>query len=389
MKRILWIGAAMCALAVWCQATWALEGVKPYQINNRLRLEWDDNVYQSESEKVDSVKIIEEVELLLNVRLEQSFLSLRYRPSFVWWDNREPDDTDLQHELDVIANHAFSPRLALSLVDTFRRGELPELVDRDVLVREQDDFIYNTANGTLSYLLQPATRLDVAGRYVLLRYDRDETADVSDFDLLVGGLTLRHQLKRQTAVMADLRVEDIAYEGPDRDAQTYSVGGGVEQVFSPNLIALVTAGYQNKEFDADALGSDSSPYADLSLTFLPTPATRLAVGGGYSLYETDVYPFANQTRTRLYASLAHDFTARIALYLSGAYTLGEYDSQDAVESVEQGDGEEEIVQVSARATYKLNRSNWLEAGWQYIDLSSDYRVPYERNRISVGWKTQF
>jgi len=153
MKRILWIGAAMCALAVWCQATWALEGVKPYQINNRLRLEWDDNVYQSESEKVDSVKIIEEVELLLNVRLEQSFLSLRYRPSFVWWDNREPDDTDLQHELDVIANHAFSPRLALSLVDTFRRGELPELVDRDVLVREEDDFIYNTANGTLSYLL--------------------------------------------------------------------------------------------------------------------------------------------------------------------------------------------------------------------------------------------
>jgi hypothetical protein len=51
--------------------------------------------------------------------------------------------------------------------------------------------------------------------------------------------------------------------------------------------------------------------------------------------------------------------------------------------------------VSSRATYKVNRSNWIEAGWQYQDFATDYedsvlaRVPYERNRLDVGWKTQF
>ncbi|MDV7401386.1 hypothetical protein RZS08_58755, partial [Arthrospira platensis SPKY1] len=59
--------------------------------------------------------------------------------------------------------------------------------------------------------------------------------------------------------------------------------------------------------------------------------------------------------------------------------------------------DEEVVLVSVRATYKLNHSNWLEAGWQYQDFSSDLRdsfgnelrSSYERNRLSIGWKTQF
>jgi len=45
-------------------------------------------------------------------------------------------------------------------------------------------------------------------------------------------------------------------------------------------------------------------------------------------------------------------------------------------------------------TYQINRINWVEAGWQYTDFSSNiknaagdkYRVSYDRNRISVGWK---
>ncbi|MBU1692989.1 MAG: outer membrane beta-barrel protein [Verrucomicrobia bacterium] len=397
MKRTTWIYLAVGVLLVLGEVAGALEGVKPYQIVNRLRLEYDDNIYLEENDKNSSLKIIEEIEILLNYRLEQTFLSLRYRPSFVWWENREPDDTDLQHEFDFILNYVFTPRLALSLVDTFRRGDLPELTDRDVLVREKDDFIYNTANGTLSYMLRPQTRLDVAGRYILMRYDNDTTADSDDFDLLVGGLTLRHQVMPETALFGEFRMEDIDYEIEDRGAQTLSAGGGVEHTFNPNLIAMMSVGYQDKSYNMDALGSDTSPYADASVTFVPSPATRLSLGGGYSLFETDVYPYANQTRARIFASLAHDFTARISLYLSGAYTDGKYESADSIEPGQVSDGHEKVTQVSTRATYKLNRSNWLEAGWQFVDFKSELkdsfggnlRSSYERNRLHLGWKTQF
>ena len=36
---------------------------------NRLRLEYDDNIYQEETDKKDSFKIIEEIEFLLNFSL--------------------------------------------------------------------------------------------------------------------------------------------------------------------------------------------------------------------------------------------------------------------------------------------------------------------------------
>ena len=397
MKRTTWMYVATGILLVFGAVAGALEGVKPYQIVNRLRLEYDDNIYQEETDKNDSLKIIEEIEILLNYRLEQTFLSLRYRPSFAWWEDRQPDDFDIQHEFDFILNQVFTPRLALNVVDTFRRGEQPELTDRDVIIREQDNFIYNTANGTLSYLFRPQTRLDVAGRYILMRYDEAKTADTDDFDLLVGGLTLRHQLVPETALMGDLRIEDISYEGPDRGAQTLSAGAGVEHTFSPNLIGSVNGGYQHKEYNAEALGSDSSPYADVALTYVPTPATRLSLGGGYSLFETDVQPFVNQTRARVFASLAHDFTARISFYLSGAYTDGKYDAEDSIEPGQVSGGNEKVVLASARATYQINRSNWLEAGWQYQDFESDLqdsfggslRMSYDRNRLNVGWKTQF
>ena len=66
-------------------------------------------------------------------------------------------------------------------------------------------------------------------------------------------------------------------------------------------------------------------------------------------------------------------------------------------SVGAKDGQEETLQVSARVTYQINRSNWLEAGWQYSDFTSDLeyndgakmREDFVENRVDVGWKTQF
>lgn len=400
MKCIKWLVVIPVVVFLFQSVAWGqqAERAKPYQIQNRLRVEYDDNIYQETKDENDSWKIIEEVIFQLNVRyLEQSHLSLRYRPSYVYWFDREPDKSDLNHDLDVVLNHKFSPRLSLSLVETLRRGELPELVDGNILVREKDDFWYNTFNATLGIGVRPNSRLDVAGRYVLLRYDDDTTADTEDFDLFVGGLTWRQQWLPETALLLELRGEEIEYEGPDRGSQSLFAGVGVEQMFSPKIVASARGGYQRKEFNKSELGSEESPYGDVALTFLVTPDLRLSAGAGHSLFETDVYPFANQERSQIFGSIAYDATARLALYLTGSYTMGDYDASQAVEQNVVKSGDEAYVQASARATYKINRSNWLEAGWQFVDLDSDirtvagdkYRASFQRNRFDVGWKTQF
>ena len=39
----------------------------------------------------------------------------RYRPTVIWYEDREPESTDFLHNLDLNFSHNFSPNLVLSL----------------------------------------------------------------------------------------------------------------------------------------------------------------------------------------------------------------------------------------------------------------------------------
>lgn len=384
----------------------ALQGVvlaqgegRAFQVVNRLRLEYDDNIREeNKGEEDESVKVIEEIEFVGNVSLEQTFLSLRYKPGFVYWADRDEDNEDIHHDLDFILNHEFTPRLSLGVKESLKVAQLPELMERGTVVRQENDYTYNTVNGTVSVNLRPETRFDIAGRHILLRYDEEEVADFQDYDIMVGGLTLRNQFVPETAVLAELRAESAEYVNDDivdRGFDTMEAGLGLEQIFSASVLGSARAGIMEKDMET-ASGNESSPYGEASLTFLPSPATRISLGASFALMETDVYPFSNQERTRFFASIAHDITARLSAYLSTGYSIGDYDSDDIATGAEaeaetllqSTSGSEDIAQVSARLTYQVTKSNWLETGWQYYNVESDLRGDYERNRIHLGWKVQ-
>ena len=379
-----WILAgAVGAVCMYGVAT-AAEGHRNFHVVNRLRLEYDDNIYTTETEEQDSYKIIEQIDLSYNVNLENTFLSLRYSPSLVWWDNRPEDDTDFSHSFDGTVNHALSPRSSISLKDTLRISDRPEQVLRESVIREDNTFLYNALVGSYSYLLAEATRAEIAGRWVNLSYDEDEVADRSNYDIYVGGLTLRHTKSPETALLGDFRWEGIDYKEEGRDSTTLYFGGGLEHTFNPTFLGSLRAGYQNRNFEDTVKNSTDTPYADGSLTFLPSPATRVTTGLSYSQYEASVSPFASTERTRLFLSLAHDLTARIAGYLSGSFTENRYDSKETVTG-DVVDGDEQWWQLSARSTYEINRSNFVEVGYQYTDVESEVQSDYKRNRINVGW----
>jgi hypothetical protein len=222
-----------------------------------------------------------------------------------------------------------------------------------------------------------------------LRYDENDVAETEDYDINAGGLTLRHQVFKKTVLAAELRYEAIEYDYDieDRGSENQYFGGAIEQIFSPSLVGSLRAGYHEKQFNEDTIDDAEEPYFDASLTFLPSPRTRLSAGAGYSLFEADVFPFASQDRTLAFASIAHDLTAKISLYASGSYQLSEYDAEQSVVDGVQG-GDEEVYQFGARTSYKIGRNNWLELGWQYLDLQSDVREEFDRNRVELGWRTQ-
>lgn len=394
--------AAAAVLAALSQGAWAAnEDGRTFQVKNRLRVEHDSNIYEQPKDEQDSLKILEEIEFLVNLRFEQSFIGFRWRPTLVWWDEREADDTDFHNDLDLILSHSFSPRFAVSFKDTLRIAEQPDQIDRGTAVRERDDYLYNIADGQLSYLAAPGTRVEVGGRHTMLDYDRDDVeTEREQYEIVAAGLNVRHELARHTTVAGELRMEETDYDLVDRGSESQYAGVGLEHTFSPALLGSLRGGAQNKEFNDDTIDDETSPYVDANVTLLASPATRLTAGAGYSMFESAVFPYANQERTVFYLSAAYDVTARLSLYLAGSYQLGAYEADQTISSTEPvgvdedgnpisvQDGDEVVTQVSARGSWKINRSNWLELGWQYLNLDSDLRSDFDRTRVELGWRTQ-
>jgi hypothetical protein len=380
----------------------AASAESPIHMNNRLRLGYDDNIYQEDSNRDvnSSVRIIEEIEMLVNLNMERTYLGLRYRPSVIWYQDRDPHSTDFLNDLDLNFSHNFSPSLTLSLADTLRAGQLPELQDDNYIVREKDDNYHNSALATLSYNIRPETRVDLSGRYITLIYNSDSTAKTnSDYYSVVGGLTLRQQLASRTTVMGDLRYQTLTYNEAaadnNRDAEMMFAGLGLEQTFSPQMIGTLRAGMEKRTYDNDDFDDNTAPYGEVSMTFLPTPATRITGAASYSIYESDVERYLSQNRTYLSLSLAHDFTAKLSFYLSSAYSLNAYEADYALNDNDPAtppltDADENAYLVSARLAYRINRINWVEMGWQFVKLDSEVlnRESYIRNRVDIGWKIQ-
>lgn len=393
MKNI-WL--AILGMTVITTTAMAVEQ-RPFHLYNRLRLGYEDNIYQVSDAigPTESFRIVDELEALLNLNYGHTYLAIRYRPSLIWYENRKNDDTDILHDLVVDFNHKFSESLSLDLSDTLRAGQLPELHDGDYVVREDDDNYYNSALATLMYQMTPNTRLDLSGRFITLNYTSDSPAkDYSDYISPVAGLTLRQRLNSSASAMVDLRYQGLRYgknpEGFDRDADMIFGGVGYEQVFSRYFVGSLRGGVEHRMYKEDDYDDNTQPYVEAALTFMPSERFRTTLSGSYSIYESDIANYMSQDRAYVSLSATWDITTKLSAYASGAYTRSAYDADYAKDSPHIEDGVENAYVGSARLSYQVGRKNWLEINYQYLKLDTDImnRQSFDDNRIDIAWRIQ-
>jgi len=359
------------------------------EISSYLSLEYDDNVYEQETGEQDSFKVIEDLDFMMTFDNEPTFLTLNYSPAFVWWSDRDPDDTDIHHSLDLIFGHEFTPRVTLGLKNNFRIAEQPEEIARGVTVRENNDYTYNQTSGNLGIMVAPKTQVEIGGRYSLLYYDEDAVAVDQDRDIVAAGITLRHRLNAKSSLSADYRKEIVAYDNQDtadlRDLETDFIGLGYEQIEGA-LIGILRAGYHMQSYEDENVDEQDQPYFDVTIAYAFTPRTRLTLGAAYSMIESDVASYASQDRTILNASLTHQPSGKIRVILTGSYRMAEYNEETRVDNNAAIDGEETALQLGLRLNYALNARNSLEFVYSMLDVESDIREDFDRNRISLGWR---
>ena len=371
----------------------------PVDISNTLRVEYDDNVFTTGKgqpvDKQESFKFVNQLEFLLDTEQNATYYGVRYAPSIAWYEDRPGDSTDVNHQLDLTLSHRLSPISRLQLRNTLRAAQEPELVAEDVTVRRRNDFLYNSLNAAYETQVIPdQTTVRVDGRYVIMRYDDSAVADANDYDQYVVGLDVVQRIAPNTDGGLQVRYAVYDYEVDFRDVDSIQVGATLSRVFSPTLHADLRFGYEYRDADSAIEQTSDSPYIDGSLVLLPLHGTRVSVGAGFSKDQSPVNRFAQQERTRIYGSVSHELSPATTFYLTGSYAMGSFDQDDATSAFDpevHTDGDENVVQFSARLSHQLNVRNSLEASYQYTELDSDIRPneDFERNRISLGWKFKF
>lgn len=368
----------------------------PFHVANRIRFEFDDNVYQTDRNEEDSFNIYEEIELSLNLNFENTFLGLRYRPNLVWYSGRDDGETDFLNDLDLNFSQKFGPAFTLGISEKLRAGQLPAVEDGDYRVRSDEDNIYNSVLATLACQILPATRLDLSARHIILEYD-DASHNNDNYRIIIGGLSLRQTFGSLSTLSLDARYEDSEYNDADprfrRDASTIYAGLGLEQTLNPALLGSLRAGVSVRDFDLEGYDDHTDPYVDFSLSFFPSPATRLTANLGYAIGESDASAYLTETRFNASLHLAHDFTAKLTLATSVGYSHGEFESDysfSAARGASISDEDDDRYYATALLSFQILRNNWLEFGWQYLKIDADNSVetPYDRNRLNLGWRIQ-
>lgn len=368
----------------------------PVDISNTFRVEQDDNVFTtgdgSGADKVESLKLVNTIEFLLDTRQDANYLGVRYAPSVVWYEDRPGDSSDINHVFDLIASRRFSPISFFQFRNNLRYAQEPELIDNDVTFRRRNDYYYNSANASYERQLVPdrvTMRLD--GRYVLLRYEESLVADDSDYDRYVLGTDLVYRVAPNTDAGAQVRYQSVDYDNDIRNVDSVQTGVVVNRIFNPKFHGDLRGGIEFRDADNALEQSTDSPYVEGSLVFLPAERTRVSVGAGYSKELSPINRFAQQERTRFFGQFSHPLTADTVLVADAAFSMGTFDLDDSTTAFDPAihqAGDEDALQFSLKVMHRLNVRNSLEAVIQYTDLDSDVRPAedYDRTRISLGWK---
>jgi hypothetical protein len=361
------------------------------QVQNSVRVGYDDNIYREEDDETDSGFITDILTLTGKFNISGRTDALLYwQPEVRYRFDGDPETVTYQ-DLYGNLNHAMSERIFLRLSDRFLYREKDSQSGGGVS-RTNQGYIENDLNGAVDYDVNELSIFTFGGGYVLRKWDDSDYGDDlgNDFNRYVANASYMRRLNQnKTTGVLSVNYVNQKYDG-DRDGyKATTLNGGVDQTFSPKMSGFGRVGASFSSVD-NARGStdDTTPYLDAGLEYNPSDRTSINGSVGYSVYYSENSFYNAQNEFNVRCGVRHDLTAKINIASSIAYIFSKYDSDYTYRGLKQ-DAEDDFLRFDIRGTYQINRNNFIEAGYEYskrwVDKVS-YLPEYDRNSVDIGWR---
>lgn len=359
-------------------------------LQNHVRFGYDDNVYQNNS-KNGSSELMDILNISGKLRFSgRSDAVFSYQPEVRYRFDADPKTVTYQ-DLYGRLNHALSPIVFLDISDRLRYRQR-DAQSGNVSMKNQN-YLENDAMGAVSITLNSLSSLKLGGGYEFRNWDDKNygktlgnnysqyKADASYFRELSPNV-----MKGMIGV--NYLLND--YDGSRGSFDSVTVLGGADRNFSPNTTGFGRVGASISSVDyVNGTQKTTTPYLETGFDYNPSDRTSINGSADYSIYRSENSLYNSQNRLKLGVGVSHDLTGKISVASSLSYIYSRYSGDVAYSAGHVGiDANDTFIQWNLRASYQINRNNFVEAGYEYTDRLIDTfgLVEYDRNRVDIGWR---
>jgi opacity protein-like surface antigen len=375
----------------------------PFQVSVTARAGYDDNVFLSSFDPVESIFMNLAVGVTYRFGGPRTQMSLTANAGTTYYfdteddfdDNFGDEDNDDGHfdfnaSVGFNITHRATPRLTLAATVFGSYQSQPDFNTFNsttiTVGRQSRDFFFANGRFSVAYAWTPRFSTNTSYSLGMLFYDDELISRFEDrFEHTIGN-EFRFLVLPTTTAIAEYRFAWVDYTETDgRNSHAHFFLAGVDHSFSPRFNVSARAGVEVREYDNDFLfGEDetrTSPYFEATVNYALAQSTQISWFNRFSLEQPDVpESFSRQTfRTGL--SVRHNFTARISVGLNAAY---QHDDNQGSLGIAGFD--EDAFDLSIGVRYAISRNWAVDAGYHHTEVVSDEALfrEFSRNRYYVG-----
>jgi len=246
-----------------------------------------------------------------------------------------------------------------------------------------------------TYVVTKKDRLDASLDHRIRRHD--SAIDAEDSTTIEAGLSWERELiPQRTTTKVNLRERWVDYPNStfDRSSQETDITLEIAHTLNPSWQTRIEGGVTYVRPDSAAPAGTThdndprlNPLFKMGLVYSPSPRTRLTGDYVYRYNETDNANFGGQQDSEFRFGFQHEVTKKILAKATARFLETTHDADD--NGTGTGGTDEERMDLELRLTYKLNRINFLEAGFKHSDVGYDNPArDWTENRFNLGWRVE-
>jgi hypothetical protein len=363
-------------------------GRSPFRVSVSVREGYDDNVYTTNENRVDSFFTNGNVVIGYKFGDAQTRLDVEASGGATYYYDRPfGQQYDINSGLTLTINHQATPRLGLAAAAFLAYQSEPDFSTGFGVNRRSGNYFYTSDKFSTSYQWTP--RFSTATSYTLgvIQYEDSSIGAYEDRFEHTFGNEFRFLILPTTTLVAEYRYELIDYDTAPRDSMTHFALAGFDHSFSPHFNVSLRGGAQFREFDN--FDERSSPYGEGTVTYSLGPRTSISWMNRYGLDEPDVPLAPSRTTFRTGLTAGFALTTRITSSLTLFY---QHDENEGILTLAAfvPSFDEDSIDIGVGLRYEINRNFAAIAGYNHTEVLSDIALrEYSRNRCYLGLNATF